>query len=248
MGLVLRTSTQITGGTKGIGASTATAAVRAGAKVALNYGRDTAQAEKFVSELGSEHAFAVQADAGSISGAETMVKETVQKFGRIDVLILNAGVMPMKTVETTSEEDFDNIFALNVKGPYFLVQKALPYMKSGSRIIFVSTSVIHASQVSPPYTLYASTKGAIEQMTHTFAKDLASKGIAVNAVAPGPTGTELFLKGKSEQLIKTISGFSPFGKLGDPDEIADVFIFLASSASRWVSGQVIPVNGGFAFL
>jgi 3-oxoacyl-[acyl-carrier protein] reductase len=214
----------------------------------LNHSSDVTQAEKFVAELGADHAFAVQADAGSIAGAEKMVQETVQKYGRIDVLILNAGVMPMKTVEATTEEDFDRTFALNVKGPYFLVQKALPHMAPGSRVIFVSTSVIHASQVSPPYTLYAATKGSIEQMTHTFAKDLGSKGITVNAVAPGPTSTELFLKGKSPELIKAISGFSPFDKLGEPAEIADVFVFLASEASRWISGQVIPVNGAFAFL
>ncbi|EMC99035.1 hypothetical protein BAUCODRAFT_146021 [Baudoinia panamericana UAMH 10762] len=237
----------ITGGSKGIGAATATAFVNAGARVAVNYGRDTTQAEKFVNELGPKHAFAVQADAGSIAGAEKMVKETVEKYGTIDVLILNAGVLPMKTVETTSEQDFDSTFALNVKGPYFLVQKALPHLKPGSRIIFVSTSVMHASTLSPPYTLYASTKGAIEQMTHAMAKDLASKGINVNAVAPGPTATELLLKGKSEQMINTIAGFSPFHKLGEPAELADVFVFLASEGSRWISGQVILVNGAFSF-
>ena len=214
----------------------------------MNYGRDTAQAEKFISEIGPDHAFAVQADAGSIAGAEKMVEEVVKKYGRIDVLILNAGVLPMKTVESTSEEDFDKTFALNVKGPYFLVQKALPHMKPGSKIIFVSTSVIHASQLSPPYSLYGATKGAIEVMTHAFAKDLASKGINVNAVAPGPTGTDLFLKGKSEEMIGAIAKFSPFNKLGEPAELADVFVFLASEASRWVSGQVILVNGAFSFL
>ena len=221
--------------------------MKAGARVALNYSRDSSQAKRFVSELGPSHAIAIQADAGSIVGAEKMVQEAVQEYGRIDVLILNAGIMPMKTVETTSEEDFDKIFALNVKGPYFLVQKALPHMKAGSRVIFVSTSVIHASQLSPPYTLYASTKGAIEQMTHAFAKDLGTKGITVNAVAPGPTGTELFMRGKSPELIKSIEGFSPFGKLGEPAELADVFVFLASEASRWISGQVILVNGAFSF-
>ena len=222
--------------------------MKAQAKVALNYGRDSAQADKFVSEIGPDNAFAIQADAGSIAGVEKMVQETVKKYGRIDVLILNAGILPMKTVETTSEEDFDKTFALNVKGPYFLVQKALPHMQPGSKVIFVSTSVIHASQLSPAYALYGSTKGAIEQMTHAFAKDLGSKGITVNAVAPGPTATELFLKGKSPELIQTISKWSPFGKLGEPAEIADVFVFLAGEGSRWISGQVIPVNGGFAFL
>lgn len=215
--------------------------------MALNYSRDSVQAKKFVSELGPEHALAIQADAGSVSGAEKMVQETVQHYGRIDVLILNAGIMPMKTVETTTEDDFDKTFALNVRGPYFLVQKALPHMEPGARIIFVSTSVIHSSGIAPPYTLYASTKGAIEQMTHTFAKDLGAKGMTVNAVAPGPTGTELFLKGKSQELVQSIAASSPFKKIGEPAELADVFVFLVSGASRWISGQVILVNGAFAF-
>jgi 3-oxoacyl-[acyl-carrier protein] reductase len=155
--------------------------------------------------------------------------------------------MPMKTVETTTEEDFQKTFDLNVKGPFFLVQKALPHIPSGGRIIFVSTSVIHASTLSPPYTLYAGTKGAIEHMTHAMSKDLASKGITVNAVAPGPVGTELFFKGKSKELISTIANNSPFRRIGEPDELADVYVFLASDASRWVSGQVICVNGAFSF-
>lgn len=165
-----------------------------------------------------------------------MVQKTVERVGQIDTLVLNAGVIPMKTVSTTTEEDFDAIFALNVKGPYSLVQKALPHMQAGGRVIFVSTSVIHASQLSPPYSPCAATKGAIEQMTHAFAKDLGSRGITVNAVAPGPTATELFLKGKSEELIGKIARFSPFGKLGEPAEVADVFVLWAGEASRWVSG------------
>ena len=198
--------------------------------------------------MGSDRAFAIQADAGTVQGAEQMVKETTERFGRIDVLILNAGILPMKTVETATEEDFDKTFALErPKGLGSSVQKALPHIPSGGRVIFVSTSVIHASQLAPPYALYASTKGAIEQMTHAFAKDLGHKGITVNAVAPGPTATELFMKGKSEELVKSIGQWSPFNKLGEPAEVADVFVFLASDASRWVSGQVILVNGGFAF-
>jgi 3-oxoacyl-[acyl-carrier protein] reductase len=119
-------------------------------------------------------------------------------------------------------------------------------MAPGSHIIFVSTSLCAASGVAPDYLPYVSSKGAIEQMTRVMAKDLGRKGIRVNAVAPGPTGTELFLKGKPEQLIKAIASGSPFQKLGEPDEIADVMAFLSSDASRWVSGQVVRVNGAFA--
>ena len=119
-------------------------------------------------------------------------------------------------------------------------------MPESSHIILISTSLCTASVVSPTYLLYNTTKGAIEQMTRVMSKDLARKGISVNAVAPGPTGTELFLRGKSEQVLKTIAGFSPHNRIGVPEEIADGIAFLSGEGSRWVSGQVLRVNGGFA--
>ena len=119
-------------------------------------------------------------------------------------------------------------------------------MAPGSHIILISTSLCHASTVNPNYLLYVTTKGAIEQMTRVLSKDLARKGISVNAVAPGPTGTELFFKGKSEQLLKMIAAGSPFNRIGEPEEIADAIAFLSGGDSRWVAGQVVKVNGGFA--
>jgi 3-oxoacyl-[acyl-carrier protein] reductase len=119
-------------------------------------------------------------------------------------------------------------------------------MGKGSRVIFFSSTTLIASTVAPPYLLYNATKGAIEQMVRVLAKELGKEGIRVNAVSPGPVGTDLFLKGKSDELIKTFANANPFGKLGDPDEIADVVAFLASEDSRWVSGQNIRVNGGMA--
>lgn len=119
-------------------------------------------------------------------------------------------------------------------------------MSPGSSIIFFSTSLCAASTVTPNYLTYVTSKGAVDQMTRVMSKDLARKGINVNAVAPGPTGTELFLNGKSEQLLKMIAGFSPQNRIGAPEEIADVVAFLSSSASKWVTGQVLRVNGGMA--
>ncbi len=117
-------------------------------------------------------------------------------------------------------------------------------MKEGSHIVLLSTSLCHASTVTPNYLLYCSTKGAIEQMTKVLSKDLARKGISVNAVAPGPTGTDLFYKGKSEQIINTIASTNPHNRIGTPEEVADAIAFLSSDASRWVSGQILPANGG----
>lgn len=152
----------------------------------------------------------------------------------------------MKDVASTTEADFDAAFNLNVKGPYFLVQAAAPHLKAGAHIVLLSTTLCAASGVAPPYTLYCSTKGAIEQMTRLFSKDLGRKGISVNAVAPGPTGTELFYKGKSEQVLNAIAATNPQGRIWQPDEVADAVVFLCGEGSRWVGGQVLRVNGGMA--
>lgn len=131
------------------------------------------------------------------------------------------------------------------RAPAHSFQKAVPHMPRDGRVILVSSGVLHQSQVAPRYLLYASTKGSIEQMTRILAKDLGAKyGITVNAIAPGPTATELFFKGKSQELIDSIANFSPLGRLGRPGEIAGLAVFLAGPSSSWVSGQVIGANGG----
>lgn len=233
----------ITGGTKGIGRAIAERLANNGALIAVNYGGDVKAAEEIVNQIGSERCIAIQADAGSVAGAETMVDKVVKRWGRIDILVANAGVLPMKDIESTTEQDFDKTFALNVKGPYFLCQKAAPYMREGSRIVTVSSSLCHNSSVSPGYLLYNSTKGAIEQFTKVLAKDLGRKGILVNAVAPGPTGTALFLRGKSQDLIDSIASATPFRRLGKPEDIAGTVAFLCSVDNTWMSGQIVMVNG-----
>ncbi len=151
--------------------------------------------------------------------------------------------MGMYTLSTTTEAAFDAHMDLNVKGPLFLVQKAAPHIRPGGRVIFVSTGLNTATGLSPAYLLYVASKGAVDQMVRALSKELAPRGITVNAVAPGPTGTELFYKGKSEELLGMLRKGSPFGRFGEPEEIADVVAFLAGEGSRWVSGQVLRVNG-----
>ncbi|GKT74095.1 short chain dehydrogenase [Colletotrichum tofieldiae] len=241
----------ITGGSKGIGRAIAIGAAAQGARVVVNYSSDSSAADEVVNTIGSDRAIAVRADNSKTSELQKLVDTTVERFGRIDVLVPNAALLHMRTVENTSEEDFDIMFNTNVKGPYFLVQvgehiKALPHMPEGSRIIFLSTTVLASSSLPPSYLLYASTKGSIEQMTKFMAKDLASKGITVNAIAPGPTGTELFYKGKTEEMITRAGASSPFNRIGTPEEIASVALFLSGKESSWVTGQVIRVNGGVA--
>lgn len=234
----------ITGGTKGIGAATAKKLVSLGAKVVVSYSGDASAADSLTQELGPENLTAIKSDSGSVSGIEALVSATVAKHGKIDIAIANAGVLVMVDVAHLTEEAFDRSYSLNVKGPMFLANRVLPHMSEGGRIIFVSTSQNFASTVTPPYMLYCSTKGAIDQMTRTMAKDLATRGINVNCVAPGPTGTDLFREGKSEELLKQISSLSPFGRIGEPEEVAEVFAFLSGPGASWVNGQIIKVNGG----
>jgi 3-oxoacyl-[acyl-carrier protein] reductase len=233
----------ITGSSKGIGRATALQLSALGAKVVINYSSSAKDADAVVQQIGPDNAIAIKADVSSIPDLEALVNKTVERFGKIDILIPNAGILPNKDLENTSEEDFDKCFGVNVKGVYFLVQKAVPHMSPSSRIILLSSSLTSLSGITPNYLLYVATKGAIEQMTRVLAKDLGRKGITVNAVAPGPTATDMFMAGKPEQLIKTLASFNPFNRLGDPEDIAGVMGFLASEQSSWVSGQVVKANG-----
>ncbi len=154
--------------------------------------------------------------------------------------------MPMRDLASTTEEDYTRVFDLNVKGPLFLVQKSVPHMPTAgsSRVILLSTGLNTLSSVPPGYMLYAASKGAVDQLTRVLAKGLAKNNINVNAVAPGPTATDLFMEGKSEQILNMFKGQSPFGRIGEPDDIAGVVAFLAGEESRWIAGQIIRVNGG----
>ncbi|RPA92216.1 NAD(P)-binding protein [Choiromyces venosus 120613-1] len=236
----------ITGATKGIGKSIAQHLSAQGATVVLNYNHDTAAANSLLSNLPATATHLIQADVSSITACQSLINETIQKFSRIDILILNAGILPNKDLAGTTEEDFDRCFGVNVKGPYFLAQAAVPHMSAGGRVIFFSSSLTAASSVAPGYLLYLSTKGAIEQMTRVLAKDLGRRGITVNCVSPGPTGTELFYAGKSQAVVDTIASLTPANRIGRPEEIADVVGFLAGEGSAWVNGQNIRVNGGMA--
>ncbi|KAB8527813.1 hypothetical protein FH972_025464 [Carpinus fangiana] len=229
----------ITGASKGIGKATALKLGSQGASVVVNYFSDAASADAIVKEIGADRAIAVQADASKISGVEQLVEATVAKFGKIDVLFANAAALAMRDLESTTEADFDRLFNANVKGPYFLCQKAAPHMPPGSKVILVSTGICSFSSVLPPYLLYAATKGAIEQMTHVMSKDLARKGISVNAIAPGPTGTDLFYEGKSEAVLDGIKKFSPFNRFGTPEEQANAVAFLAGPEGSWVAGHIL---------
>ncbi|MEC0307224.1 SDR family oxidoreductase [Paenibacillus lautus] len=235
----------VTGGSRGIGREIAERLAENGAKVVVNYASSPAKAEEVVSAIkqGGGEARAIQADISQVAAIERLFSETIEAYGGIDILVNNAGIMTTKPIAAMTEEDFDQQFAINVKGTYFAIQRAFHHMNSGGRIINFSTSV--AGQMFPAYSVYAGTKGAVEQFTRQLAKEFGPKGITINAVAPGPINTELFTVGKSEEQIAGIVSMNSFGRLGEPDDIAGVVLFLASEESKWITGQTLRVNGGF---
>ncbi|KAF8332646.1 putative short chain type dehydrogenase [Cantharellus anzutake] len=235
----------------GIGRAIALSLASEGASVIINYSRSEGPASEVVNQIGAlaggegRSAIAFKANVSKLTEIKALVEQSVAKFGKIDILVLNAaGLFPNKSIETTTEADFDDAYNLNVKGPFFLVQTAAPHIPEGGRVIFISTSVTAVTSVAPPYLLYASTKGAIEQMNRVLAKDLGRRNVTVNVVSPGPVGTEAYFVGKTEEIVKLNASWAPANRIGEPEDIAKVVTFIASDASAWVNGQNIRVNGG----
>lgn len=235
----------VTGASRGIGRQIAIQLAGLGLKVAVNYSSNREKADEVVQiikESGGE-AIAVQGDVSKVSEVEALFSETIGQFGRVDILVNNAGIMDCVPIADVTEEMFDRHFAVNVKGTYFACQQAMKHMERGGTIINFSTSVSGA--MLPTYSVYAATKGAVEQLTRQLAKEFGAKDIVVNCVAPGQVSTELFLNGKSEELVDSFRRMNAFGRLGEPEDIANVIDLLVSDKARWITGQTIRVNGGF---
>lgn len=235
----------VTGASRGIGRQIAIQLAGLGLKVAVNYSSNREKADEvaqIIKESGGE-AIAVQGDVSKVSEVEALLSETIGQFGRIDVLVNNAGIMDCVPIADVTEEMFDRHFAVNVKGTYFACQQAMKHMERGGTIINFSTSVSGA--MLPTYSVYAATKGAVEQLTRQLAKEFGAKDIVVNCIAPGQVSTELFLNGKSDELVDSFRRMNAFGRLGEPEDIANVIDLLVSDKARWITGQTIRVNGGF---
>lgn len=235
----------VTGASRGIGREIAIELARSGVKVVVNFSSNKGHADEVVKtiEQSGGEAAAIGADVSKVSEVEAMFTKTLERFGRLDILVNNAGIMEIQAIADVSEEMFDRHFAVNVKGTYFACQQAMKHMEQGGTIVNFSTSVSGA--MLPAYSVYAATKGAVEQLTRQLAKEFASKDIIINCVAPGQVSTELFLNGKSEDLIDSYRRMNAFGRLGEPEDIVNAVGLLVSDKARWITGQTIRVNGGF---
>ncbi|HEY5745571.1 MAG TPA: SDR family oxidoreductase [Chryseolinea sp.] len=236
----------VTGASKGIGAAVARQLASDGASLIVNYAGDKAGADQLVAELKAKgtNAIAVQADVSKSAEVKQMFDTALAHFGRIDVLVNNAGVMITKLLKDTTDEDFTRQFDINVRGVFNTLREAATRLADHGTIINFSTSVNRI--MLPTYSTYVATKAAVEQLTRVFAKEVGGRGINVNSVSPGPTNTELFTKGKTDETIARLASLSAFNRIGQPDDIAKVVSFLASDGAKWISAQNIGINGGMA--
>lgn len=237
----------VTGASRGIGQAIALRLAAKGAAVVAHFGTDEDGAAATVDaiERAGGTAFAVGAVLGADGDVETLFEGVEAGLaGRpLDILVNNAAAAPAGPLGATTRKEFDHLFAVNVRAPYFIVQRALPLLRDGGRIITISS--VATRMANPAQTSFAMTKGAVETMSMTLANELGVRGITVNAVAPGATRTatnqSLF---EAPGLAEHITGATALDRLGGPDDVADVVAFLASDAARWITGQVIDASGG----
>jgi 3-oxoacyl-[acyl-carrier protein] reductase len=236
----------VTGSSRGIGAQIAKEIAQAGARVVVNYVGNKSAADQVVTDIEAEggDAIAIRADISNSAEVRSMFDSTVAQFGKVDILINNAGSIIYKTIHDTTDEDFDRLFAINVKGTFNTLREAATRLENGGRIVNFSSSVTRL--MLPTYGVYSATKGAVEQLTRVFAKEIGSRGITVNSISPGPTNTELFTEGKSQEVINRLAGMAALGRIGEPTDIAHLVMLLISDEASWITGQNIGANGGFA--
>ncbi|MDX6532252.1 MAG: 3-oxoacyl-[acyl-carrier protein] reductase [Blastocatellia bacterium] len=242
----------VTGASRGIGRAIASALAEAGAHVLIHYGRSAMKAKSLVASIRSKggRADAIMADLRSPDGAALLAKEVGSIVGeRLDVLVSNAGISKAATIRDHRVEDFDNLFATNVRSPFFLVQQLLHLLGEGSNVIVISSIAAHAvvgkpDLDNPSILAYAASKGALETLVKNWAAILGPRGVRVNAVAPGVIDTDTSNFTKTEAGREVALGMQALKRIGKPEDVADVVAFLVSDAARWITGASIPVDGG----
>jgi 3-oxoacyl-[acyl-carrier protein] reductase len=236
----------ITGASGGIGRAVALRLARDGFAIVVTYAGSAAKAQGVVNEIKSVdgQTIALQADVGNASEVERLFRETLDTFRKIDVVVNCAGIMPLGRIADGDVEMFDKVIATNLRGTFLVLWQAAKHVAEGGRIIALSSSVLAKS--FPTYGAYIASKAGVEGLVHVLNNELRGRNITVNAVAPGPVATELFLKDKSQAQIEQFIKLAPLERLGKPEDIANVVSFLAGPDGGWVNGQVLRANGGFA--
>lgn len=234
----------VTGASRGIGAAIAQRLASDGFTVVVNFGGDTKAAAKVVDDIEKSggRAISAQADVTDSKAVRRMFDAAEAAYGGVDVLINNAGIMKVSPIAKVDDTTFDEMLAINLKGTFNGLREAAKRLRQGGRIVNISSSVVGLYQ--PTYGVYAATKAAIEAMTHVLAKELGSRQITVNAIAPGPVATELFLSGKNQSTIDSTKQMNPLGRLGETTDVAAVVALLVGPDGGWINGQVVRANGG----
>jgi len=234
----------VTGASRGIGAAIAQRLARDGMNVLVNFAGNAAEAETLVREIekAGGRAITAQADVSDSAAVARMFDAAEAAYGGVDVLVNNAGIMKLATLAETDDALFDSQVAINLKGSFNTLREAARRLRNGGRIINLSSSVVGLYQ--PTYAAYAATKAGVEAMTHVLTKELRGRNITVNAVAPGPTATNLFLDGKPQEVIDRLAKLAPLERLGQPADIAAAVSFLAGPDGAWINGQTLRANGG----
>lgn len=234
----------VTGSSRGIGAEIARRLARDGFRVVVNYAGSAGPARDVVDAIVADGgaAVAVQADVADPAATAALFDAAERAFGRIDVVVNSAGVMKLAAIADVDDAAFDQTVAINLKGTFNVSREAAKRVRDGGRIVNLSSSVI--GMRLPTYGVYIATKAAVEGLTQVLAQEMRGRGISVNAVAPGPVATELFLQGKSPELVDRMAKMNPLERLGQPGDIAGVVAFLAGPDGAWVNGQVLRANGG----
>jgi 3-oxoacyl-[acyl-carrier protein] reductase len=236
----------VTGASRGIGRSIATRLAKDGFSVAVNYAGGSQEAEEVVKEIKAAggNALAIAGDISKAADVSALFARAAQAIGPIHVVVNNAGIMPLSPIAKLDMESFDKVIAINLRGAFLVLGQAAQNVVEGGRIIALSSSVLAKS--FPTYGAYIASKAGVEGLVHVLTNELRGRKITVNAVAPGPVGTQLFLKGKSEAQIAELSKLAPLERLGQTEDIANVVSFLAGPDGGWINGQVLRANGGFA--